>query len=1314
MSRLGTGQAEAKTIRPWLKKTAAFGVLVALIGSVVIPVIGTSTALAQDQEQPLNAETAKAIHEGQVTWCGRENDGYLDRSLVNHAVLDPQADDDGDGIANRDELGVKTESNGRQCYVYHSHPLLADTDGDGILDRSDPDPLSWNVQTRDAIIFQRIAYRDDNYLRKLLDPWSDYKESDWFEGGQEYGVIRKEMSPYWVVKKTWHNPGNSFDAQLFSFSNKMFPFLKNESVNVIAFRGTDGNKGDLGSDISLSGGQWPSQADDTIQVADELFNNKTPNLHVTGHSLGGFLSQIFAVRSIGARFGYPELNEQHKDWMYHDKTKHDSPYLKGIYSFNAPKIRCGWAAYWMCEYEKLNNEIANRAGAKNYRTANDPISKMAGIPPNPITLPNSDAGHGSSSFFEEKYIDFDGFSVGYRRGFGKGEGYQDPVIAANNGHMYVKPTVLEIQSENGKSLKTYRLAKTYDELRQLDISTFLDGYEAIGPVKPLEYGEHRIVKVKDPVYQITYQFKDEDKVVETKQISVKRGEDYQLPKIPVSSDPDYTYSYSGELPKADTENLSADQTYVIALQKTAVTRTTTIKLVDEGKVVSEYQIVSKPSEGESKLKLDDTKLPEGYQYQGKPAALKLGQENLITVEKKVYQVTINYQDDQGQVLKTDQVKVKHGEDTQYNPEAPDNYQIKEGATISLPTKVKENQTVTIPVTKRPKVVKSFQVEARFVGKNNQLIASKNWMQDEGTMLVLPELPAHPEANKGKSYQLAPGYSFPEKPVYGSTSIKVPLVEAIPATAITDNAHLNQYAITIQYFLKDQKIKEETVKLPYGAMIPVKAPQSDKGNYTFDRSFSELTVKKTETIKVPLEFNPYTYQVKVKYLFKGVLVKAEDEAQTVAHGAQAKITVPEPDTYELEPGWQNPTITQAQTLEVPLVKKVKPVPKPDPIPAPTQEYTVKIIYVDQDQNNKVIAQQNVKVKDGSSPALVIPEYPNPEDSLDEYEYVLAEGFVFPKVTSDQEIRVPLKRIKILSPLVVAKTSLNGDFAEPDESSTTGAAKEEMKKPEGEYQLAGLLEYEDLVENGIYQVTSSLVKVGSQEPVVYGVGSKAGQPVKVVNCYKADGRSTTPVACPRTEDKANTAVRNRSAHPQSLRFPKMGEDNVQDTAYRSLGVAGTWEVALGQVKLPVGEYELQHQVKLLSLSEVPQMTAVDRDQQKRWVRFEITKQEVPPTPTPDPTPNPEPKPEPVPEPDPTPDPTPVPKPDPAPVPKPEGSHSDSFFWTSVNSQVTVGEKTLPQLRHRLQKTGSASSGILLLSATLAALGAMVVVSRRRQAD
>ena len=209
---------------------------------------GDSTAVTRLELTP---ELAEKIKKGLIGFEGNRYDGLL----LNLDILQPDSDEDGDKLTSKSEIYVY-EKNGRKYIGIDSHPLLEDTDGDGIPDGEEKpgERLIWNISDRDLAMFQELSYRDDDYINQVLDNTKDITP---YQGRKEYYMMNKELAPYWKVKKTYHE-SNGFDAVLFETKSD-FPYLPDGSAQVLAIRGTSGGT-DLAADASIAVGSKPSQA----------------------------------------------------------------------------------------------------------------------------------------------------------------------------------------------------------------------------------------------------------------------------------------------------------------------------------------------------------------------------------------------------------------------------------------------------------------------------------------------------------------------------------------------------------------------------------------------------------------------------------------------------------------------------------------------------------------------------------------------------------------------------------------------------------------------------------------------------------------------------------------------------------------------------------------------------------------------------------------------------------------------------------------------------------------------------------------------
>ncbi|PNP88568.1 peptidase [Gardnerella sp. DNF00502] len=348
----------------------------------------TNTAYAsetQNAHTPLTAKTAHDISTGKI----RLENNQIDSLLYHKPELDPNVDSDGDGLKNREELYTYVK-NGRTYYGYNSHPLIKDSDGDGIDDKTDENPRRWDISPRDMALFMELVYRKDDYVKKVLD----YSRplTDIYKNRNEYKLMHNELAPFWKVKETYHFE-SGFDAILFENVNPAYPFIEQNGVQVLAIRGTE-SKSDIWNDVLLGTGSNPGQAADIDKLIDTYRQNNTvSNLYVTGHSLGGYLAQraLIRAKSSGASF----------------KIK--------AYTFNAPKIKGNLFNKWLWETSDFGDKLTEDGYAVHYKVDNDNVIGAIGNFKGAISVGRSGEGHGSRSYFEPRMNDFEGFTVGERK-----------------------------------------------------------------------------------------------------------------------------------------------------------------------------------------------------------------------------------------------------------------------------------------------------------------------------------------------------------------------------------------------------------------------------------------------------------------------------------------------------------------------------------------------------------------------------------------------------------------------------------------------------------------------------------------------------------------------------------------------------------------------------------------------------------------------------------------------------------------------------------------------------------------------------------
>ena len=354
-----------------------------------------SNSIAQDVEAPvekgtkiISRLTAKYAQDIAKGYIGLEG-GKYDSLIYKKAVLNPDGDDDGDGIANKDELYIY-KKDGKTYLGYDIHPRLADTDGDGLNDKEDRDKLIWNISARDMAMFMNLAYESDENVKNILSN----KFPVVLEKDKIKRLTHSELSPYWTVKQIFHQ-NNGLDAVLFETKNN-FPFLKGEKIQVLAFAGTNmGQGGDLKADIALAFGNESNQSEAAKELINSFRNNKEfTNLYITGHSLGGYLALRASVLA--------------------EKNKYN--YYRETYTFNAPRIKTGgW--FWGVpeEEENISNDMMQIGKIKNYFTDNDNIIPGNLRPKYVKNVGSSQGKHSSTSYFESRMNSNTDFNFGTRQ-----------------------------------------------------------------------------------------------------------------------------------------------------------------------------------------------------------------------------------------------------------------------------------------------------------------------------------------------------------------------------------------------------------------------------------------------------------------------------------------------------------------------------------------------------------------------------------------------------------------------------------------------------------------------------------------------------------------------------------------------------------------------------------------------------------------------------------------------------------------------------------------------------------------------------------
>lgn len=366
------------------------------------------TAKEQQAIRNLTQADALKISKGEL----HSENHLIDQSLYGEKPLNPEGDDDHDGIKNKDEIYIYRKNN-KEYVGYHSHPLLEDSDGDGLRDNEDDNKKQWYITDRDAIFFMNLAYQDETSINKVLDHSKPYPSL--FLKEQEFKMMHNELAPFWKLKKSYHTT-SGMDAFLFETKSDL-AYLKDNTVQMLAIRGTNPSEmNDLTADLVLFGGNKPAQADDIRKVVGELAKDSSiTNLYMTGHSLGGYLAQIAAVEAYQK---YPKFYEQ---------------VLKKVTTFNAPKVitsRTVWNAnngFWDVGLE--SKKLALNGKIKHYVVDNDNVvGPLIHNDTDVVTSTgNASLKHGAQGYFESRLNSFDNFNIGKRSTLDS-QGYRDPKL----------------------------------------------------------------------------------------------------------------------------------------------------------------------------------------------------------------------------------------------------------------------------------------------------------------------------------------------------------------------------------------------------------------------------------------------------------------------------------------------------------------------------------------------------------------------------------------------------------------------------------------------------------------------------------------------------------------------------------------------------------------------------------------------------------------------------------------------------------------------------------------------------------------------
>ena len=382
-------------------------------------------------------------------------DGRIDNLLFGKTPLKANEDKDGDSAKNGSEIYIY-EKAGKTYYGYYGHPFLKDTDGDGITDHDqsdlsksgDDDNFKWYVTDRDMAMFMKLVYRDDEYIKKVLN--KDYKwtktdnaVADDPKARNVYELIHNEFSPYWEIDKTYHN-ASGLDAVLFKTKSAL-PILPDGLVHVLAIRGTKGSA-DVTNDGVIAAGQDPKQGTEIEEIIKEIgIREDIKNFYITGHSLGGYLTQRAVVKLNRL------ANEENGYWIDSAAKKYKNFYnnvFKKATTFNAPKINASRTNGDLYKKSILSKQLAKQGKIKHYGMRGDTLVGLLYNDKDVMTYIEG-GEHSSNAYFTAMLNDDDNFNIGERTRV-SGKGKENPIL---KNLKIVEPTDEEVRKIVNENIK---------------------------------------------------------------------------------------------------------------------------------------------------------------------------------------------------------------------------------------------------------------------------------------------------------------------------------------------------------------------------------------------------------------------------------------------------------------------------------------------------------------------------------------------------------------------------------------------------------------------------------------------------------------------------------------------------------------------------------------------------------------------------------------------------------------------------------------------------------------------------------------------
>lgn len=741
--------------------------------------------------EKLTLETAQKIANGTIKLEG----GFYDSLLLNQPVLDPESDDDQDGIKNKDEIFTYFKE-GNQYYGLNSHPRMQDSDGDGIIDSEDQNKLEWDLSPRDMLFFQELAYREQKVIFKMFndDNFLDFKNDvqatlDLEKTGKysedkymlnSYVNMQYELARFWKPVYIYDGP-NGYDAIWFT-NQSDFPWLKNQTLNVLAIRGTKGNDGDLGADLLLAGGNLPKQLyqnvnwaswywqdwklRDPLKVPDFNRNNyNTAQLDwinkenvvkfaVTGHSLGGYLANGLAA--------YLKINK---------KNGIKSENFLGSWTFNAPKNKNS-------EFENAINQWIDEKMSHNYRTQGDSMGIVGWYKNVEILGPG---GHSNAEFFKKEIV-AKKFVNGIRKAAEVVENPQEQLLnlASTNKILNVR------YIKRGSSTVVAEFSNVFTNQKRFadKIKKGLPaGYSFVNEnqISNLRLDSHDI-EINLDYHNLVYNFNLNGKIISTQEFGINaENVEAPVPTMPTNSNIRKKYVLKNLESIPIVTDFTKSATFNIDLEEVENKVDTTINFIDSKTNQKLDTTITKNTYLDESITFDPQWLNGDYKLTNPETTITIGQENNIQVIPINFVQNFNYILNGQVVDRKTHTSLKSQALT--DPELPKNPNLHKGYRITssqITTQTEETQdwNVVLEEYDLPKVDTTF----KFL-YNSELISTQvinDWIDVLITKdrLVIPghyianSLEAQYEANNTYTIELSKQrYTLTYKFMFGDSIVK---------------------------------------------------------------------------------------------------------------------------------------------------------------------------------------------------------------------------------------------------------------------------------------------------------------------------------------------------------------------------------------------------------------------------------------------------------------------------------------------------------------------------------------------------------------